>query len=447
MAQAYTVVGFAGLVQQGGYKEILIQRQKNFRRWSVVAFWMSLTFALLAASIMLAASPVAARIYRNPMLVGMLAVLALAVPIEAFWVVPSARLNVDLRFRAIAIFAFAASAATMALSVFLAWRGYGPYSFILPRPVVGVVNALLLWWFTRLPLPLKPHFRRWRFMIGDTGLITATWFCFTIITQGDYITLGIFHNADVVGIYYFAFTLSVQTVSILTVNLWGVLTPALAKLSDQPRRQLEAFLAASRMLAVVGIPVSLLVVATADPGIRLFFARKWEPSIHVAEVLSLGITLMLVGAPAISLLQARGQFRTLLKVASGFALIFVAMVTTGAYLGGALSVAIFVAIFYAFYGPVTLYAAIRGIGGTWRDIWSVYTAGLAPAVLSVGIAALIARKVPVIAAHQWAQLAVTSVLSFGLYLLLLRLLSPKTWGELMTRLKSFLPSRPPTAAG
>ena len=63
---AYTVVGFAGLVQQGGYKEILIQRQKHFNRWANAAFWMSVAFALLAACIMLIAAPVAARVYRTP---------------------------------------------------------------------------------------------------------------------------------------------------------------------------------------------------------------------------------------------------------------------------------------------------------------------------------------------------------------------------------------------
>ena len=206
------------------------------------------------------------------------------------------------------------------------------------------------------PIRLAPQVRRWRFMIGDSGLIIASWFFYLIITQGDYMILGILHPAYIVGIYFFAFNLSIQAVSIFTINVWGVLVPALTRLTDQPRRQLEAFLAASRMLAVAGVPVSLLVGAAADPAIHLFFAPKWQPAIRVVEVLSIGMTLMLVGAPAVSLLQARGRFRTMLKLAAGFALVFVILVTIGAYIGAALSVAVAVGILYSFYGPVNMYA-------------------------------------------------------------------------------------------
>jgi PST family polysaccharide transporter len=441
VGMAYTVVAFAGLVQQGGQREILIQRQKNFRRWSNVAFWTSIAFAVLASCVMIAAAPLAARIYRTPALMGMLFILAATAPIDALSVVPSARLQIDLRFGTMALFAFAGALATTALSVLFAYRGYGAYSFVLPRPIVGLVQALALWWLTRPPISLAPQVRRWRFMLGDSALIIATWFFYMIFTQGAYMILGILHAAYVVGIYYFAFNLSMQVVAIFMINLWGVLMPALAKLTDQPQRQLEGFLAATRMLAVMGVPVSLLVGAAADPAIRLFFNKKWEPSIHVLEVLSLGMTLMLVGSPGGTLLQARGKFLTMFKLAAGCTVLFLILVTIGAYLGAALSVAVAVACFYGFYGPVNMYVGIRAIGGTWRHVWSVYSLALVPSLLSVGSAYLVARLIPASSSQHWLRLVVISVLSLALYLPLLRLLSPPVWNEVRNRLQSLLPRR------
>jgi O-antigen/teichoic acid export membrane protein len=437
---AYTVVGFAGLIQQSGQKEILVQRQKHFRRWSTVAFWMSMAFALIAAAIMLAAAPFAARIYHTPALTGMLMILAASAPIDALSVVPNARLQIDLRFKTIALLGFLVALATTGLSVIFAYRGWGAYSFVLPRPIVGIVQAVALWWLTRPPVRFALQPRRWRFMVGDSGLIIATWFFYMIITQGDYMILGIMHPADVVGIYFFAFNLSLQVVALFMMNFWGVIVPALAKLTGQPQRQLEGFLAASRMLAVAGVPVSLLVGAVANPAIRLFFAKKWEPSIHVLEVLSLGMTLMLVGSPGGTLLQARGKFRTMFNVAAACSVAFLILVTIGAWLGAALSVAIAVGIFYAGYGPVNMYAGIRGIGGTWRDIWRVYSVALIPGAMSVGSAYLIGRMI----SHNWIRLIVTVVVAFGLYLPLLRFLSPTVWDEVMSRVRGLIPSRAKT---
>lgn len=441
---AYTVSAFAGLIQQGGLKEILIQRQRHFTRWANAAFWLSIALALLAASIMMLAAPVAARLYDSPQLPGMVMMLALATPLDALGVVPYALLHIHLRFRAIAVISFLGAAATTGLTVLFAYRGFGPYSFVLPRPLVALLQVAVLWWLAHPRIRSRLQVRRWGLIIGDSGVITAAWVCYSIIAQGDYVILGMRHPAYVVGIYYFAFNLSRQTFALLNTNLWGVLMPALTRLQDQPPRQLQAFLSASRTLAVVGVPLSLLQAALADPIIRLFFGEKWRPSIHVLEVLTLGATLMLVGSPGISLLQARGGFRILLKVAVVFAPAFVVLVAVAAYVGAALSVAVAVAIFYAFYGVGHLYAAIRPLGGTWRQVWEVCAAGLGPAVLSNGIAYLLGHLLAD-GGEPWLRLAIILSCSIMLYPPLLRSLAPRAWQELLHRLRGLLP-RPSTGA-
>ena len=52
VGEAYTITAFAGLIQQAGLREILIQRQSHFRRWANPAFWMSLTLGCMGALIM-----------------------------------------------------------------------------------------------------------------------------------------------------------------------------------------------------------------------------------------------------------------------------------------------------------------------------------------------------------------------------------------------------------
>src|SRR5256885_5179199 len=60
---AYTVTGFAVLIQQAGLREILINRHVHFNRWANPAFWMSLTLGCLGAALMVILAPVAAWMY------------------------------------------------------------------------------------------------------------------------------------------------------------------------------------------------------------------------------------------------------------------------------------------------------------------------------------------------------------------------------------------------
>ena len=55
--------------------------------------------------------------------------------------------------------------------------------------------------------------------MGDSGLLFLCSIFNTLLAQGDYMVLGIVHSAAVVGIYFFAFNLSMQTMTLVTLNL------------------------------------------------------------------------------------------------------------------------------------------------------------------------------------------------------------------------------------
>src|SRR5688572_5777825 len=143
---AMTVAAFVGLLQQAGVRDVLIQRQDAaFRRWATPAFWMSLALGLVAAAVMAAAAPLAAAVFRKPPLEPLILVLAIAAPLQALAVVPTARLQIDLRFKAIAGVTTAAQVLTSVLTVVFAKLGFGAYSFVLPAPIVAGLQAAALW--------------------------------------------------------------------------------------------------------------------------------------------------------------------------------------------------------------------------------------------------------------------------------------------------------------
>ncbi len=239
-----TFTSFATILQQAGLRETLIQRQRRFERWAGSAFWMSLALGGMAALALLAAAPFAARIYRDPQISGMISILALASLLSAFSVVPSARLERDLRFGTLAVVALADTLLTMSLAVACAWMKLGAYSFVLPQPIAAAVRAGVLWRLGGPLRPGRPRLRRWRLVWRDSRRVLGANLLYMMIGQGDYMVLGLFFSAHTVGLYFFAFYLSIQSVVLFTSQLSNILFPILSRLQGEPRRQTQAFLRA-----------------------------------------------------------------------------------------------------------------------------------------------------------------------------------------------------------
>jgi O-antigen/teichoic acid export membrane protein len=429
---AMTVAAFASLVQQAGLREILIYRQHRYARWANVAFWMSLAIGVVSGVIMAAAAPVAAHFYGEPRIVGLILVLAIAAPLSALDTVADARLQSQMRFGLLASVNFFTALLTFYLSVQFAWLGWGAMSFVLPKPIVAVVRLVILWAAARPPVSLKPRVRRWKYLIRDSATLLAANAVDLLTWQGDYVLLGLLHPTEVVGLYFFAFNLSLQTMQLFTANLTGVLFPALSSLQQEPRRQTLAFLSAARLLAIVAVPLCLLQIPLASPAVRLLFPQKWLAAIPVLQILSVGMAMRVVASPAGSLLQAQGRFRLILLTNILNATLFLALVAAGALLGKGL-------IYYAFIAPLFIYIAIKSGGGTLLDVCKLYAAPL----LSGGVALLgafgIASAISDSSPHPIVEMAAVSVVGGLLYVCLIRLLAPRAWHELVRRLAALLP--------
>src|SRR5947209_6079089 len=66
------IASFPNLLRDAGLQTILVQRQKHWRRWVQPVFWMSLALGLAAAVVLIAGAPLAARVYGQPRLKGLL---------------------------------------------------------------------------------------------------------------------------------------------------------------------------------------------------------------------------------------------------------------------------------------------------------------------------------------------------------------------------------------
>ena len=457
-AMVMVVMGFSSLIQQAGITQTLIHRHRTYHLWANSAFWMSLALGCLGAAVTASVAVPLSVWFKEPRLVGLLLVIAATAPINSLDQVAETKLQIQLRFGLLATTKWGVAVAQLILQVLFAALGFGAYCFVLPLPIIAVARLAVLWYLAQPPIHWGAQVGRWKYLINNSVIVLVSNFFMQIQWQGDYIVLGrLYADKTVVGLYFFAFSLSNHTMQLFTGSLTGVLFPALSKLQGDPGRQIRGFLDATQLLAIIAVPLCIMQAAGADPGIRLFFQDdKWSPAIPVLQALSIGMAFRVVASPGGSLMQAQGRFRVILVTNILNIAFFLPLVTIGGYVGvedaanwwwrPATTVGIAVAVYFAVVAPIFLYVAIRPSGGTVKDIWRVYGAPLGCSLIAGAAAMGLTELIPAhrVRGHRWAQgLRLISVMVWFvvIYLPLIRMMAPEAWQSLVRRVMTLYRGR------
>jgi PST family polysaccharide transporter len=447
---ANTITGFILLIGQSGIIDVLVHR-KAFKQWAIPGFWLALALGLLSCLLIGLSAPIAMRIFtRDPEFKNQLfwlLVLSIPTPLPfALSVVPRAQLSRQLRFRALSAVNVAEILLLNFFTLLFAWLGFGPYSFVLPITLGGLILTFALWWCVRPPWAPRLGLRRWRYLIGDSNRLLVSEFGRLLLDQSDYMSLGLFQvPVGRVGIYANGFKFSIQTMRLLMVNMTTILFPAFTRLNDHPQRQYNAFFKAQRILAMVGVSGCLLQAAVADSFAHLLFPPEWYPSIIVMQLLSLGIATRMIAGGSYALLKSQGRFAAVRNNFLGCAVVQLAALAVVLSMGGEIvAVSVVVAVISMLAGPIVFYFAIRPNGGGWLDVADVLTRPLVCGILSVGTAWLIAQGIDSSGQgrlHYLVQFAVICVMSVILNALLAWLWMRPVWDDLWLRLRRMLPRR------
>ena len=432
---AYTITVFIQVIEQAGVGDILVQR-RNFRRWAVPAFWLAFATGVISTSLIMASAPFAARIYGDPQLLPVLFGLAPGSFFNALTVVPRAQLTSELRFRALAgINLFSLTLRTV-LTVAFAAAGFGPFSFVVPVPITNATTAALLWWWVRPHWSWRPQFRRWWYLVGDSMRILMAELQRAIIDQSDYMMLRLFHTSvEIVGIYWFGFNFSIQILQLLATNLMNILFPAFTTLNDRPDRQFQAFLKAQRILATIGISSCFLQAAVSKPLTLLLLPARWEPSITVMQILSIGMSMRMLSGSSYALLKSQGRFRVILWSRWGIVTLQLAAMALVLGLGGNyVSVAVVVAVVASIVGPITFYIAVLPYGAGWGAVAGVLVRPIASSLVAVGIAWRIQIGMASQGYGNVVQLVETILIAISLNAFLVWLWMRPVWNDLWARI-------------
>jgi PST family polysaccharide transporter len=259
----------------------------------------------------------------------------------------------------------------------------------------------------------------------------------------DPLILGLFASASTVGVYFFAQSMVSQIFRVVTLNLSGVLLPALNKIVDDPPRQTAAFMRAASVLMLIGAPLCVGLGSTGSMFVRVFLsAAKWHDLPPVLAALAFGVVFRLLDEPMQSLISAQGRFRLSFFLSIGTGSSYVLACLIGSLTGRALYTAIAVGLYYVIAGPTILCIAIRASRRELGKVIGVFVFPLLLSILAIVPWLLLDRWIP--GQGRWRDGGVLAVIIVGAglsYSLLGRLFNPPGWQELIDRLHAFSPAR------
>ncbi len=428
---ALAVAVFTNFLQQQGLREVLVRLRSRHERWDGIALWLSVAMGAVGFGLTAGAAPVAAWAFDAPELRALLFTVAFSAPILAVSSVPEAKLQCELRFKALAAVEFLRGIGTLGLTLILAWRGYGAMAFALPLPINVAVRLVLLWFLARPHWSMRLHVRRWRFLFTDSVLMFATSMIGQLIPQASFFIMGRRYDELEVGLYAFANNLSLTTAVVITQNIGSVMFPVFARYQDDPETLRRSFIRSGRLLQVLAVPMCFMQGALAGPFIGIACGERYQGSVGMLQLLSVGMAFVVIWPSSRALMQAQGRFRMCLAMAVLHAAGYALAAFLGALMGKGVAVSASVTVAFFLIGIIDPYVALKPVGGTLREVVSMSLVPLVVSALGIAVPLYLITRIAYFETHLFAQGLAVSVAGGLGCLVFYRLFAPRDLAEIL----------------
>lgn len=413
VAMAMTVTGFIGLFTDLGLSAATVQQREIDQPTVTALFWINLAMGCALMLVCVAVAPLAAWFFGDRRLLWLTIALAASIPVAAAGAQHGALLQRGMRWMEMQWTPILAQLAGGIVGVLLAWKGgIGYWALVGQAWVTAAVSTALLWQFTRWRPDLVPRLRHarsaLRFGLNLTGFNLVNYFH----RQFDNVLIGWRWGAVDLGYYTRAYTLLTLPLTLVSGPIASAVVPALSRLQDDPERWRNAFLRVFIGVNLVSSALSAMLIASAEPLVRVVYGTQWTDAGPVFLLLSISMFAATVFNAAGWIYISLGQAQRMLRWGIYVTPFFVASFFVGLPFGPK-GVALCYSLAMCLAGvPCLMFATKRAPVEFFDCIW----AWLPPAIVG-GLAAWGARLL----AELWVQgnpvLAVveSSLIALGLY--------------------------------
>ncbi|NUP60411.1 MAG: lipopolysaccharide biosynthesis protein [Pseudarthrobacter sp.] len=309
VAAALVLMAYMETIADAGVAQALVYLPASgvaARSALLVSVFLGASLAVLA----IIAAPWVGGLFQLPDVEPLVRVLAISLLATALGAVPEALLRRDLQFRKLAIAPVCRALTTGAVSLTLAFAGYGAFSLAAGTASGSVAYAATCWFLIRRDAPwqlwrvAKDAIRatlKFGIPVAGSNLLAR------LIFDIDYVIIASILGAQALGFYTLAFRLPEALIINVFFVLSTVLFPLYTQVQDQPGRLREGYLKGVRIQSLYGMTSGVGLAVLAPLIVPLVFGAKWADSVVPLVFLSLYAAARSLGAGANDVYKAIGR--------------------------------------------------------------------------------------------------------------------------------------------
>jgi len=277
-----------------GFTEAVIQRKVMNHGLAGNAFWVCFSAGLILTVTFAVSGRLLALFYGNPRVAPVAAAMSLTILLTSSSVLHLALLKRAMRFTLVSANDVAGRAVLVAVSILLAWKGWGYWALVAGSIAQSLSQCAGAWFMCRW-IPGRPRRRVGtssvvRFALHTYGRFTVNYGARNL----DNVLVGWRFDAQSLGFYKKAYDLFALSASQLTAPLGNVAVAVLSRLNhDQPRYR-DYLLKALSLLAFVGMGLAGWLTLAGKDLIRILLGPGWDPAGRIFTFFGPGVGAMLL---------------------------------------------------------------------------------------------------------------------------------------------------------
>lgn len=284
------VIGIINIFSQIGVGPSLVQLPDINENHVNTAFSITLCIGFsVGIGVWFSASYIAS-FYGIPEVESVLKLIVVLFPIRSLSIVSENLLQRRMDFKSLSLIDFGAFVAgTVIISLTMAFLGYGYWALVGGKIFYELIKSAFLFWKQPHSFSLGYQRKEGKELFYFAGGFTLSRIFNYLALNGDYLIVGKFLGASVLGFYNRAYRLmnSVHTIFGKMINT--VMYPTFAKVQDERDKSIKSIRVGIELISVFFIPLSLFCFAYASEIVNLVLGEGWEGVIAPFEILSIGM--------------------------------------------------------------------------------------------------------------------------------------------------------------
>lgn len=380
------VAGYLAVLEglsEGGLSSVALRERTLSAQQSSNLFWCNVILSFTMAGVAIAGAPLLAAFVGEPDVVRYIPVASVALVLRGLGAQQRVILQRELQFGSLARAEAVGIGVNAAVSIGLAVAGFGVWSIFVANVTTSGTMTALRWSISgwRPGRFARGHGTR-RLLRRGSGLLVASTIS-SVRTSADGVILARFTSAADVGLYSKAYGLLMLPMTRLLRPMNRLALPILVQLWDDPDRFRKAYSRLVSFLELVTTPVTAFLFMGAEEIVLIMLGEQFAPSAPIFRVLALASLGMATASSANWVQQASGRIRRQIGLTAWTSVVVISANVLGAWMGGAMGMAIGWVVALQVSRLPTSYFALRGSPIPFRSFLAATVPGTVVSLVGV----------------------------------------------------------------